>query len=399
MLNFSVAREMEVGPEKDINTLQQAFDRAEDGDTISVYGGRYQESPLILENQVTLLGHDRPVIDGEHQHEVLKILADSVHVEGFRVVGSEVSHTADNAALRFDRAEGGKVVNNELDSNFFGIYLAKAHGMEIRDNKITTYAVRETKAANGIHLWNTDDVEVSDNYIRGHRDGIYFEYVENSVISNNVSEENLRYGLHFMFSDSCTYEHNKLIDNGAGVAVMYSDHVLMKENEFLDNWGRTSYGLLLKDINDSHIEHNIFRNNTIGIRADGCDRTTVKRNSFRQNGWAINIRSNSMDNLFTENNFINNTFDVGTNAQQNHSDFNYNYWHAYDGFDLDGDGKGDVPHRPVRLFSLIIEQNPTALILLRSVFIEILDMAERIIPMLTPETLVDEEPAMKPFEI
>lgn len=61
------------------------------------------------------------------------------------------------------------------------------------------------------------------------------------------------------------------------------------------------------------------------------------------------------------------------------------------------DGIGDVPYRPVKLFSLIVEKNRPTLLLLRSFFVDILDIAERIFPSLTPETLVDNQPAMKRF--
>jgi nitrous oxidase accessory protein len=55
-----------------------------------------------------------------------------------------------------------------------------------------------------------------------------------------------------------------------------------------------------------------------------------------------------------------------------------------------------VPHRPVRLFSMLVAQNQPALILLRSAFVSLLDAAERVLPALTPETLADARPAMKP---
>lgn len=67
------------------------------------------------------------------------------------------------------------------------------------------------------------------------------------------SEHNLRYGLHFMFSHNDQYHHNWFHHNGAGVAVMYFRQVQMTENEFGYNWGGSAYGLLLKDISDSHI--------------------------------------------------------------------------------------------------------------------------------------------------
>ena len=67
----------------------------------------------------------------------------------------------------------------------------------------------------------------------------------------------------------------------------------------------------------------------------------------------------------------------------------------YRGYDLDRNGLGDVPHNPVRLFALVAEQHRPALILLRSPFVDLLDAAERLMPMLTPEGLADRNPLMR----
>ena len=121
----------------------------------------------------------------------------------------------------------------------------------------------------------------------------------------------------------------------------------------------------------------------------------VMRNQFIDNGWALKIMANALDNIFTQNNFIANSFDVATNSRQSFSKFNGNYWDKYEGYDLDRNGVGDVPFRPVRLYSLIIEQNEPSIILLNSLFIDILDAAERILPVLTPDAIVDHQPATR----
>jgi nitrous oxidase accessory protein len=54
-----------------------------------------------------------------------------------------------------------------------------------------------------------------------------------------------------------------------------------------------------------------------------------------------------------------------------------------------------VPHRPVRLFALVVEQNEPLLVLLRSAIVSLLDRSERILPSLTPETLADTAPLMR----
>ena len=64
--------------------------------------------------------------------------------------------------------------------------------------------------------------------------------------------------------------------------------------------------------------------------------------------------------------------------------------------DRDEDGVGDVPFRPVRLFSLVVEQNEPALLLQRSLLVTLLDLAETVLPVLTPERLTDPVPAFHP---
>jgi len=113
----------------------------------------------------------------------------------------------------------------------------------------------------------------------------------------------------------------------------------------------------------------------------------------------VRIMANSMDNVFTNNNFTGNVFDVTTNSRQNFNTFTSNYWSSYRGYDLDRDGVGDVPHHPVRLFALLTEKQPPALVLMNSLFVRIIDTTERVMPVFTPETLVDDHPLTRAVNI
>jgi len=170
----------------------------------------------------------------------------------------------------------------------------------------------------------------------------------------------------------------------------------MLNNDFIHNWGPASYGLLLKDITDSEVSGNLFRRNTVGIHLEGSNRVRIHDNSFEANGWGVRLMANAIDNEFTRNNFVGNSLAVSTNSRSSFSTFHENFWSDYDGYDLDGDGYGDVPFRPVGLFSLVVEKNPPALVLLRSLLVDVLDLTERLIPTLTPATLIDERPLMQP---
>ena len=392
---FAVASTIHVSINGPISSIQKAVDQSSPYDTILVHEGTYIEYNVQITKPLYIIGQDQPIIDGDHQAEIITIMSDSVLFKGFQVQNVGFSFTKDWAGIKVDNKDYSIIEDNVLLDTYFGIYLKKSNHTILKNNRLKSKAENEVNSGNGIHLWYCEDILIENNQISGHRDGIYFEFVESSKIINNVSEGNIRYGLHFMFSNHDDYIGNVFKNNGTGVAVMFSDHIIMKNNRFVDNWGSTNYGLLFKEIYDGELSGNLFQNNTIGIFADGSNRIKILKNEFRGNGWAMNIFSSCMDNEIAYNNFISNTFDLTTNGKRNTNDFHDNFWDQYTGYDLDKDGIGDVPHRPVRLFSYLISRVPESIILLRSFFIDMLSIAEKVAPVLTPQALTDEKPRMK----
>jgi nitrous oxidase accessory protein len=380
-----------------VNSISEAIQLANNKDEIIIEEGTYAEVNIIVNKSVKIIGRNFPVVDGEGEGEVFTVLSDSVLIEGLVIKNSGISYLEENAGVRLEEVWNCSIINNKFINNFFAVYLAKSANCVISNNYIKGIKKRETNSGNGIHLWYCKNITVESNTILNHRDGIYFEFVRHGKITNNFSKGNLRYGLHFMFSDSCEYRENVFEENGAGVAVMYTKNVVMEENQFKLNWGSASYGILLKEISDSDIVKNIFEENSIGVYMEGCSRVTIEQNDFIKNGWAIKLMANSMDNYFYDNNFVANSFDVSTNSRQNFNTFERNYWANYSGYDLNKDGYGDIPFRPVTMFSMMVEDQPTSLILLNSLFIKILDVAESIIPSITPEALTDPKPRMSSY--
>lgn len=354
----------------------------------------YAEPTILVDKPVEIIGDGWPVLDGEGMRQIMTVTADSVTIRGLRFAHVGTSFTEDRAAVRFQSVRGCVVEANRFDDAFFGIYLARVDDCAVRGNVLRSNRGREMNSGNGIHLWNANRITIADNRITGHRDGIYFEFVHNSVISGNLSERNLRYGLHFMYSDDCRYLRNTFRNNGSGVAVMFTHRVEMTGNRFEENWGGAAYGLLLKEIADSKLEGNVFSRNTTALMADGANRIRATHNDFVDNGWAVKLEASTQEGSFTGNNFVGNTFDVAANNSESSNTFARNYWDSYRGYDLDRDGFGDVPFHPVRLFSVVVAQNAPSIILLRSNFVRLLDSAESIIPALTPEAVADRQPAM-----
>ena len=393
------AQKLEVGTNKPYKTIKQALKASKFGDTVLVHKGIYKEGNLHINKKIVFLGIDFPVLDGQKKSEVLSIHADSVVVRGFRVINSGFAALEDPCGIKVYNKSFVLIEGNQLDDNFFGIYIQNGRNCVVKNNTIIAYGKEEQQIGNGIHAWKSNDLQIIGNTIKGHRDGIYFEFVYDSVIWRNIATNNIRYGLHFMFSSNDAYITNIFRNNGAGVAVMFSKNVTMINNYFDENWGTSSYGLLLKEISDSYIATNYFKNNTSGIYMEGTNRIKIEKNVFVGNGWAMKIQASCMDNEIVNNNFQGNTFDMGTNGSLVLNTFNNNYWDKYEGYDINRDGLGDVPYHPLSLFAVLVEKNPSAMLLFRSFMITLLDKSEKVLPSITPDNFVDKAPLMKPLKL
>jgi nitrous oxidase accessory protein len=383
-----------VEPGGSVRSLSAALRLARPHARILIRAGEYHEPTIQVDKPVSIEGEGWPVFVGG-DHQVITVEADSVSIRGLVIRQVRPSSAEDRAGIRLSGAHHCTVENNRLIDTFFGIYLAQSSDCRIAGNLIRGRGKTQGMAGNAIHSWNSSDLTIESNDISGHRDGIYLEFTTGSRVRGNRSAGNLRYGLHFMFSHRCEYVDNAFTSNGAGVAVMFSDSVTMRRNRFERNWGSAAYGLLLKELRDSRIDSNRFVSNTVGLWTEGTSRVAVTGNEFISNGWALRVLGDATDNEFRGNRFRENSFDVGTNPGHSTNLFEANYWDHYRGYDLDRDGYGDVPFQPVRLFSLLIQEHQPALILLHSFFIDLLDLAEQVMPALTPETLIDRHPLMR----
>ena len=381
-----------------LKSIKEAIALASDFDTVLIKKGTYKEFNLVIDKPLTLLGQGYPVIDGEDKGEIITITSDEVTIDGLFIVNVGTSYTSDYAAIRVVKSKNFIIQNVVLEKLFFGIYLEKAQHGRVYNNKIIGDAVEEFNSGNGIQLWYCQNIEVEGNIVQHVRDGIYLEFSDNITIKNNRSSDNVRYGLHFMFSNNDTYQDNIFENNGAGVAVMFSKEIKMHNNIFRKNWGPTSYGLLLKEINDAEISGNTFEDNTTGITIEGSNRVSYKNNNFMNNGWALKVRGACYGNSVINNNFLYNSFDVSYNSKLNDNVFDQNFWSEYTGYDLDKNGIGDVPYRPVKLFSYIVNRTPETIILLRSLFMDIIDFSEKVSPVFTPDNLIDANPLMKKLQ-
>ena len=393
------AATLRVGPGRTYATVGRALQQARRGDVVEVYGGPIYRERLTISQPVTLRGIGLPVIDGGRRSNVIEVKADRVTIEGIKVVGSARSSMTDYCGIHARQVRGLRIRGNVLRDNQFSIMLQDCEHSEITGNNIASDITYNPIMGNAVHCWKCTDMRIHGNIIGHNRDGIYLEFVDHSYIYNNRVSGCARYGMHFMFSHHNTYQDNRFVNNKAGVAVMYTHHVKMVNNLFAHNQGTSCYGLLIKELQYSTIRGNQFVDNTVGLMVDGGSDIKAAGNVFSANGWGVRLVSGSSNDTLTHNNFVGNTFDMTTNKSYNGNAVDGNYWDKYEGYDLNHDGRGDVPFYPLSLFSMLAEQNPSMLLFFRSFMMTLLDEAEKILPTLTPDTYVDRQPAMHPYSI
>ena len=388
-----------VSPEGKIKTIAEAVSMSANGDIIVVMPGIYFENNIVIDKPLHILGVEYPIIDGsEKEEDVFQVFSNHVTIEGLHIQNVKTNYLKELAGITLSNVHSCTIKNNRLTNTFFGIYLKKVTQSEITGNELIGNATDEASSGNALHMWYCKKITISGNTLKKHRDGIYIEFTDSTTVVDNHSEDNLRYGLHYMFSNHNQFINNAFIANGAGVAVMFSQKMVMRNNRFINNWGSAAYGMLLKEVRDGIISENTFKKNTVGIFAESANRLMFENNDFIENGWAMRMLGSCRENTISKNNFISNTFDIATNSSHNPNLYTGNYWSGYTGYDLEKNGIGDVPYHPVTLFSYLAEKVPESIVLQRSLFVHMINFAEKVAPAMTPKELKDEHPVMKPIK-
>lgn len=237
---------LHVGTNSIFKSISSAIGAAKSGDTIIIEGGIYKENEIKIDKSLYLKGLNYPVIDGVSNHGLILIKSNYVHIEGLLLENTGSSSLDDRAGVKILKSNHCIVEKNVFQNTCFGCFLSNSNHCLISNNRFSGSAITEMSSGGGVHLLHCDSCIIYENTISGHRDGIYFEFVTHSLITKNISRNNIRYGLHFMFSDNDKYVDNVFEENASGVAVMYTKHIIMNGNTFRNNWGGRHTGCILE---------------------------------------------------------------------------------------------------------------------------------------------------------
>jgi len=375
--------------------LQALVDRAQPGDRVVVPAGTY-DGDLLIDRPITLTGMGRPTLRGSGTGSVVRVRAPGVIIEGLDVDGRGTGDLGRDTSGIHVAAPRVTVRDCRVRGSLFGIYLRESDDAVVAHNTITGVPGRSPgEMGSGIHVWNSQRFLLAGNIIMGTRDGFYIQSSSHGVVRGNRASD-LRYGLHYMFSDDNTFEDNVFERGAAGAALMYSNRMRFRRNQFVRNRGFASVGLLLKACDDVIAEDNLIADNARGIFLEGSYRNQFRRNIVAMSDMALVIYDSSGGNRFTANSFVGNLTPLSLSGKRTDTVFDGNYWSDHGVPDLDGDGVSDRPYRLSNVFDHLRGNLTAADLFSRSVAATALGAAERAFPILDPIPVIDAHPLVRP---
>lgn len=377
------------------SSLQERIDTAPAGSTIHVSRGTYF-GDLIITKPLHLIGQGLPLLVGSGKGTVVRIDADRVIFDGFDIDGLGGGDLGQDASGIHVSGARVTVRNCRIRRTLFGIYLRSADGAVVEGCTIRGIPGKSAgEKGSGIHVFDTDGFRLRDNDIADVRDGLYIQSSHHGAISRNRARD-LRYGLHYMYSDDNVFEDNTFENGAAATAVMYSRRIVFRRNRFLHNRGFASVGLLLKACDDVVAEDNLIADNARGIFIEGSTRNVFRRNVIAESDAAIVLYDSVSETRFEGNSFVANLTPLTLVGRRTDTRFDGNYWSGNREPDLDGDGHSDRPYRLSSVFDHLRGNISAADLFAEGIAAKAIGLAEEAFPVLDAIPVVDARPLARP---
>jgi nitrous oxidase accessory protein len=378
--------------------LQAALDGEPDAGALCLAPGVYQ-GPLTLRRGVALWGPPDAILESRGGGTTVR-LDDGAALLGLTVAGSGDRFDLLDAAVHVS-GRGSRVEGVRVRGAAFGIVVERAAGAIVRGNEVVGDRAKPLGLrGDGIRLWETYDSLVEDNRVRDGRDVVLWYSSGNRLVRNRI--EGGRYGAHLMYSHRNEIAGNRFAGNVTGLFVMYSRDVAIRGNVLADSHGAAGIGLGLKESGNLQIEENLVVHNTIGFYVDASplwpdDRNRFAANVLRLNGVAVSFLGRAEGNDFLGNTFRDSQVHVQVDGRGDAREATWrgNAFDDYVGYDLDGDGTGDVPHELRSLASDLVAEAPALAFFRGTAALALAEAIGRIVPLFEPRlVLVDSEPRM-----
>jgi len=384
---------IDVGPGE---SATEALSRALPGDTLRLSAGVY--GALVIDRpHLTIEGEPGAMLDAGGTGKTIWIKAPDVTIRSLAIRGSGLSLIDKDSGVFVDRgADRARIEDNALEDNLIGVYLDGPHDAVVIGNRIQgLHRLRRTERGPAISLWNTPGSVIQNNDIRSGRDGVFSVTSSHNIVRGNKFHD-LRFAVHFMYTNDSEVADNLSEGNDAGYVMMYSDRLRLHDN--VSDADR-DHGLLFNYANNSLIEDNVVRGSDKCVFVYNANKNRFAGNWFEGCQIGIHFTAGSERNEITGNAFVNNRSQVmyvGTRFLDWSVRGRGNYYSDNPAFDLKGSGIADTAYRPNDLMDQVVWRAPAAMLLLNSPAVQVVRWAQARFPAIHPGGVIDSAPLMAP---
>jgi nitrous oxidase accessory protein len=365
---------------------------------------RTYRTTLRITRPLVLRGQPGTTILGSNVGTVIDVNADDVTLEHLEVRGSGGRNTTEDAGIK---ARGHRVTVKHafVDSNLFGIAFEECKSCLLEDSHVRGIDTDLSLRGDGIKLWESDGSTVRRCHMERSRDMVVW-YSRHVLLEDNVVSDS-RYGTHLMYAHDSTVRNTRMVGNIVGIFVMYSGRVRVEGTLLAGAHGAAGMGIGFKESDAIRLERNVILSNTAGVYLDRTPRSAAEpvvfeRNTLARNDVGIRFHSSGKGIVFSGNAFRDNitlvAVDGGGDALS--LDIRGNYWSEYEGYDLDGNGVGDVPFVYSQLSTELTDRHPSLAFFRGTLALGLVDAVARAFPLVgARKLLVDPAPLHKVPEI
>jgi nitrous oxidase accessory protein len=381
--------------------LQRSVDETRSGGTVCLAPGAYT-GPLAIGRPVTVLGRRDAIVRSPGAGTTITVEADGVTLDGFTVDGTGTRLDTMDAAVR---VHGTDLTIQALTIRraLFGIVADRSTRVTVAGNVVEGRPeLPAGERGDGIRFWEARGSTIRDNTVAGARDIAVWYSPGTRVTANHVTGS--RYAAHFMYSHDSVVEGNVFERDMVGVFVMYSRNLTIAGNTIRQHTAGDGLAIGSKESGNLRIEGNRLMDSIAALYLDlspfrAGDWVLVRGNTIGGSGTGVIFHSSEAHNTFVDNTFAGNEVQVSVEGQGTAERVLWrgNYFDDYQGYDFDGDGRGDVPYELRRLSERLVAVHPELNFFRGTPALMAVDLAARLLPFLQPARLLaDNEPRMAP---
>jgi len=356
---------------------------------------------LLVGRRVAVRGERGAVLEGTGTGTVVTIEADDGWVDNVVIRRSGRRHTVEDAGVKA-KAARARVSHVAVEDALFGVILGPCQGCLVEHTRVRGTADDAELRGDGIKLWEAPDTVVRGCVVEDSRDVVVW-YSRRVLLDANVVRRS-RYGTHFMYAHDSVVRGSRIESNTVGIFVMYSNRLRVEGNVLAGARGAAGVGIGFKESDGVEVHDNWMVANTTGAYIDRTPRSIdapvrFERNVLALNDVAIRLHSSEEGLSFTSNDFHQNVtaVEVEGGGDALGVAFSGNYWSDYEGYDLDGDGRGDVAFEVKQLSGELTSAHPALKFFQGTGAMGVVDAVAHAVPVLAAHRiLVDPHPAMAP---